>query len=473
LYSDLVEKFSCEVSYVTLVINKTQLIENGETAITRKARQIALESLDTALTCVEPGKLLKSQVFMENSEFIAGEHRFDLSKIENIYVLGGGKAAGAMAGALEEILGMRIKEGVINVPDGDQHKTHIVKKQEASHPIPDNRGVEGTRSMMSIAGKAHKDDLVIVLISGGGSSLMPLPRNGITLEDKQNITNCLLKSGARIQELNAVRKHISNFKGGWLAKKAFPASILNLILSDVVGDNLDAIASGPTTPDSTTFADARRVLEKYNLWKNAPLSIRKLLLSGAKGCIAETPKPDDSSFQKVKSLILGNCRSAAIAATRHLRAAGLNALLLTTTLEGEAKCAGDMLGTLANSIGRMNEPIPKPAAIVAAGETTVAVIGNGRGGRNQELVLGAALRLDGAEGVVVASLSSDGIDGPTNAAGAIADAKTVARATRKGIDPKKMLSQNDSNTFFTKLGDTIITGSTGTNVNDISVIIVV
>jgi glycerate-2-kinase len=311
-----------------------------------------------------------------------------------------------------------------------------------------------------------------MLVSGGGSSLMPLPRSDVTLEDKQNITELLLKSGARIYEINAVRKHISDFKGGWLAKKAYPASILNLILSDVVGDNLEAIASGPTVPDSTTFSDARRVLEKYCLWQNAPISVRKLLSAGEKGIVAETPKSDDPAFRRVHSFVLGNCRSAAAAACRHLRTSGLNTLLLTTTLEGEARFVGVMFGALANSIGSIGEPIPKPAAIVAAGETTVTVAGRGLGGRNQELVLGAAMKLNKIEGIVVASFSTDGIDGPTEAAGAIADTKTYSRAAELGLEPQRFLDQNDSYHFFTKLEDLIITGPTGTNVNDISVIIV-
>ena len=452
--------------------NRKQLVQKIKTAEIRKARELALESLGYALACVNPNRLLKSQVFIKESILCAGEHRFDLNRVGNVYVVGGGKAAGAMTVALEEILGARIKEGVVNVPHGNKHKARVVKTQEASHPIPDEAGVEGARRMMTIAENAGRDDLLIMLVSGGCSSLMPLPRNDVTLKDKQNITDTLLKSGARIQEINAVRKHISDIKGGWLAKKAYPATILNLILSDVVGDNLETIASGPTVPDSTTFFEAKRVLENYRLWQNAPITIKKLLSAGEEGIVAETPKPDDPAFKKVHSLVLGNCRSAAAAACGHLRAAGLNTLLLSTTLEGEAKHVGKMLGSLANSIGSLGEPIPKPAAIVAAGETTVTVTGKGRGGRNQELILGAAMELNRIEGMVVASLSTDGIDGPTEAAGAIADTQTYSRAAELGLEPHEFLDQNDSHHFFKKLEDLIITGPTGTNVNDISVIII-
>jgi glycerate-2-kinase len=414
---------------------------------------------------------LKYQVFIQDSILCAGKYRFDLNRVRNVYVLGGGKAAGAMTVALEEILGARIVKGVVNVPEGNTQKTRFVKIQEASHPLPSEAGVEGTRRMMAIADEAGKDDIIIMLISGGGSSLMPLPRSFVTLEDKQNITDALSKSGARINEINAVRKHISDFKGGWLAKKAYPATILNLILSDVVGNNLEAIASGSTVPDSTTFLDARKVLEKYYLWQGAPISVRKLLSAGEKGIVAEPPKSNDPAFRKVQSVALGNCRSAAAAACRHLRRAGLNTLLLTTTLEGEARYVGEMFGALANSISNLGEPIPKPAAIVAAGETTVTVAGKGLGGRNQELALGAALKLNKKEGMVVASLSTDGIDGRAEAAVAIADTKT-SRAEELGLEARKFLEQNDSYHLFKELEDLIIAGPIGTNVNDISVIIV-
>ena len=452
--------------------NKNQLVKNSETEVTQKARSLALRSLEHALNAVDAGKLLKAKVTMKNSVLHAGEHAFDLAKFRNVYVVGGGKAGGAMAEALEAILGERITEGAINVPHGDKHTTSVVRLQVASHPVPDQAGVAGTRRILEIAEKAEKNDLVIALISGGGSSLMPLPRGNISLEDKQELTSALLKSGAKISEINVVRKHISDFKGGWLAKKAYPATVLNLILSDVVGDPLEFIASGPTVPDSTTFADARRVLQKYGLWEKAPSSVHNFLLDGEKGLVAETPKAEDVAFERVFSVILGNCRSAAVAACRYLKAKGLNTLLLTSSLEGEARCVGTMLGSLANDVITSDEPLPKPAAIVAAGETTVSVTGKGLGGRNQELALSAALKLRKAEGVVIASLSTDGADGPTDAAGAVVDGGTLTRAARLGLKPEEFLAENDSYRFFSRVGDIVFTGPTGTNVNDISLIIV-
>ena len=301
---------------------------------------------------------------------------------------------------------------------------------------------------------------------------MPLPRDGISLQDKRGLTNKLLKSGAEISEINAVRKHLSGFKGGWLANKAYPATILNLILSDVVGDSLESIASGPTVPDSTTFADARRILQKHNLWNNASSSIRNLISSGEKGVVPETPKEGDAAFEKVYSVILGNNRSATLAAIGHLRSEGLNPLLLTSTLEGEASKVGTVLASIAREVVDSSDTFLKPAGLVAGGETVVTVRGKGVGGRSQELALSAALKLKGLEGTVIACLSTDGIDGPTDAAGAVVDGKTVERAMRLGLNPEEYLVENDSNGFFSKVRDLIVTGPTGTNVNDISVIII-
>jgi len=285
------------------------------------------------------------------------------------------------------------------------------------------------------------------------------------------MTQALLKSGATINEVNTVRKHISDFKGGWLAKKAYPATVLNLILSDVVGDPLEFIASGPTVPDSTTFDDAINILKKYNLWTQAPESIRKLLSEGKKGLVPETPKAKDRAFRKVYNVVIGNNRYSSLAACERLKTDGLNTLLLTATLEGEARHIGTMLAAIVAEVCVSAHPVSKPAGIVAGGETTVTVTGKGLGGRNQELALAAALRLKGVEGIALASLSTDGVDGPTDAAGAVVDGRTIIRAQKKGLAPEKFLLENDSYRFFQKLGDLIFTGPTGTNVNDVSVMV--
>lgn len=452
--------------------NKEQLIKNGGTPLDQKARKLALDGIEHALKTVDPKQIIKTKLRVKNSTLYVNGYSFDLKKFKNVYVVGGGKASGTMAEALEHVLGNRIKSGFVNVPHGSQFKTSIIRLHEASHPVPDEAGVEGTRRMLEIVENAEENDLVICLISGGGSSLMPLPRDKITIADKREITNALLKCGANINEINTIRKHISDFKGGWLAKKAYPATILNLILSDVVGDPLDFIASGPTVPDSTTFSDAIKILEKYGLWGKAPASIRKVLSDGKKGVIPETPKADDEAFKKVFNVVVGNNRLASQATCEYLKSKGLNTLLLTATLEGEARHVGTMLASMAREVTASGNPIPKPAAIIAGGETTVTVTGKGKGGRNQEIALAASLKLKETDGVVVASLSTDGIDGPTDAAGAIVDGKTLTKAAASSLAPEKFLAENDSYHFFSKLGDLIFTGPTGTNVNDISLIVV-
>ncbi|MGB9777901.1 MAG: glycerate kinase type-2 family protein [Candidatus Bathyarchaeales archaeon] len=452
--------------------NKEKLIENGETQLNKKARELALKSLESALNAVDPKQIIKSKVLLKNSTLHVDKYVFDLKRFKNVYVVGGGKASGSMAEALEQVLGHLIKRGFVNVPYGSKHKTNVIELHEASHPIPDDSGVKGTRQMLEIAEKAEEDDLIICLISGGGSSLMPLPRGEITITDKREITDALLKCGATINEINTVRKHISDFKGGWLAKKAYPTTILNLILSDVVGDPLDFIASGPTVPDSTTFSDAIKVLKKYGLWEKAPASIRKVLLDGEKGKIPETPKANDDAFKKVFNVVIGNNRLASQTAQNCLKAEGLNTLLLTATLEGEARHVGTMLASIAREVSASGNPVPKPAGIIAGGETTVTITGKGKGGRNQEIALAAAIKMKSMDGVVLASISTDGVDGPTDAAGAIVDGKTLIKAAREGLTPEEYLAENNSYNFFSKLGDLIFTGPTGTNVNDISVIIV-
>ena len=454
--------------------NKAELIKNSKSSSDRRARELALNGLDAALEAVDPKSIVRSKVILKGNFLKIQGKSFDLKNFKNIYVVGGGKASGLMAEALEEILGDRITDGTVNVPYGtlNQYETRRVKLQGASHPVPDKAGVKGTRRILDLVNQADEDDLVICLVSGGGSSLMPLPCSGISLPDKKNITEALLKSGATINEINTVRKHVSDFKGGWLAKRAYPATVISLLLSDVVGDPLDVIASGPTVPDSTTFRDAVNVLKKYNLWDDAPNSIREILLDGEKGPISETPKPVDAAFQRVHNFVVGNNRSASLAACRKLKDIGLNTLFLTSYMEGEARYVGAMLASLAKEISASGSPVSKPAAIIVGGETTVTVVGKGKGGRNQEIALGAALNMDGLEGAVVASINTDGIDGPTDAAGALANGKTLLRSKELGLKADEFLANNDSYSFFLRLGDLILTGPTGTNVNDISIVVI-
>jgi glycerate 2-kinase len=394
-----------------------------------------------------------------------------LSKFKKIYVVGGGKAGAGMAQAIEEILGNRISAGFVIVPYGSKQQTQIIQINEAKHPIPDETGLAGAKNILKTAQETTEDDLLICLISGGGSSLMPLPLHGLTLQDKQTLTESLLRSGATINEINVIRKHLSSFKGGWLAKKAYPATVLNLILSDVVGDSLETIASGPTVGDPSTFADAKKVLEKYDLWLNAPASARQMIMDGVEGKLEETPKPNDPVFEKVHNIIVGNNKTATEAAAEYLKSQGLKTVRFDEPLEGEAKQVGKALANFASKVSSFSFSLPKPLAVVAGGETTVKVAGKGVGGRNQEMALSAALGLSDADNCVIASLCTDGVDGPTDAAGAVVDSETSRHGTRLGLNIAAFLIENDSYHFFAELGDLIMTGPTGTNVNDISVIV--
>ncbi len=457
---------------MTIIHNKKQLVENGKTILIKKARAIALTSLEHALDGADPRKLMLSKLSMQGSCLRVGNCEFDLRTLKNVYVVGAGKAGAVMADALEEILDGQITEGIVNVPYGAKLKTAIIELLEAAHPIPDESGVEGAKRIMAIAEKARKEDLVICLISGGGSSLLPLPRKGVTLEEKREITESLLKSGASIGEINIVRKHLSAVKGGWLAKITYPARLLTLILSDVVGDPLSAVASGPTVPDPSTFVDAKRVLESHGLWHGMRVSVRKLLTDGIMGLIEETPKPGNPVFERACNVVVGNNKLACDAAVDYLKSEGLNTLQVEEPLTGEAREAGKILALCARRVNSFGKPVAKPAAVVAGGETTVTVVGKGRGGRNQELALSAVLHLKKAETCVCASIGSDGIDGFTEAAGAIVDGFTLSRAESLGLNAERFLVENDSYSFFSRSGDLIITGATGTNVNDISVIVI-
>jgi len=452
--------------------NTRELLKNAESSLDRKARELAINALNAALEAADPKAIIKSKVKVKGNSLKIDNLSFNLQEFKHIFVVGGGKACGCMAEALEELLGDRIKEGAINVPYAcPPYQTSRVKLQRASHPIPDVAGVKGASRMLDLVGHAEENDLIICLLSGGGSSLMPQPLSGVSLRDKRMVTDALLKSGATINEINTVRKHISGFKGGWLAKKAYPATVVNLILSDVVGDPLDSIASGPTVPDPTTFQNAVEILKHHGLWNKTPASVRNVLLKGEKGLIPETPKARDKAFERVHNIVIGNTLTASLAAFKSVQSAGLHALLLSSTLEGQARDVGTMFASIAKEVVASGNPVPKPAGIVAGGETTVTVVGKGKGGRNQEIVLDAALKIGSMDGVVVASISTDGIDGPTDAAGAITDGKTMRRAHELNLNPKKFLAENDSYTFFSKLGDLIYTGPTGTNVCDVSVIV--
>ncbi len=423
-----------------------------------------------ALAAVEPGAAVRRHIQRRGERLIAAGQIYDLRAVERVWVVGGGKAAPAMAAALYTILGERLSGGLVVTKYGHANRNlHAgpVEVVEAGHPLPDKAGVDATRRMADILTQATGHDLVLVVLSGGGSALLTLPAQGLTLTDLQCTTDLLLRCGATIVELNAVRKHLSQLAGGGLARLAGQAPVISLILSDVVGDPLDTIASGPTAPDPTTFADAWAVLQRHDLTESVPPAVRQHLQAGMEGHLPETPKPGTVLFQHVQNLLVGNNRLAAEAAVEAARAWKLNALLLSTFVEGEARQVARVAAALAKELVYHDRPVPKPACLVWGGETTVTVRGRGRGGRNQELALAAALAMEGLPGVVLVALGTDGNDGPTDAAGAVATGETAARARAKGLDGTAHLEDNDAYPFFDALDDLIRTGPTGTNVNDL------
>jgi len=333
--------------------------------------------------------------------------------------------------------------------------------------LADAAGVSGTRRLADVLAGATSRDLVLATISGGGSALLVLPAPDLSLADLQKTTDLLLRSGATIVEMNAVRKHLSLIKGGGLARLAVPAPVISLILSDVVGDALDVIASGPTAPDPTTFADAWAVFERYDLLEQVSPAVKRRLRAGLEGRVLDTPKPDAALFQRVQNVFVGSNRLAAEAAAATAQKWGLNALLLSTFVEGEARQVARVAAALLKELVHYDRPVPRPACLIWGGETTVTVHGRGKGGRNQELALAAALALEGLAHVVLVALGTDGTDGPTDAAGAVATGETIVRARAMGLGPAAHLENNDAYPFFEALGDLIRTGPTGTNVNDL------
>jgi len=461
---------------MSLIRNRGQLLGDrslDDVPSARHAREIALNVLESVLLSIHPKELLQKAVYVDDTFLVAGKVALNLDFFERVLVIGAGKAVGSMAEGLEDILADRIDDGIIVVPRGSaqKHRLRRINQHEASHPIPNEDSVEGARRILKAVDLVGTKDLVICLFSGGASSLLALPREGISLADKQAMTQMLLNSGANINELNTVRKHLSGIKGGQLAVRCHPATVVSLILSDVTRDRLDVIASGPAAPDPTTFKDALSVIEKYGLVKSSPQPVLGILQRGLQGLVTETPKEDSEVFQNVHSIVIGNNRLACSVATRALEGLGLGSLLLTSLADGEARQTGQFLGAVAKEIAASGNPIAVPCGLVVGGETTVKVTGHGKGGRNQEMALGAALAIDGLEGVAIACINTDGIDGPTDAAGAIVDGLTIQRSKDLGLDPIALLADNDSYRFFSALGDHIHTGETGTNLNDLAVVI--
>ena len=422
--------------------------------------------LAAGLEAADPAAALKRHVSRTGSILRVAGRRYDLRRHGRVVVVGAGKATARMAVALEDILGGRIAEGLIAVKYGHSLPTARVAVVEAAHPVPDRAGQEAASRILTLVRGLTREDLLFVLLSGGASSLLPAPAGGITLAAMQRTTGLLLRSGASIREINGVRKHLSALQGGRLLA-ATPAQVVSLILSDVLGNDLSAIGSGPTAPDPTTFDDACTVLRRHGLWQAVPQPVRHLLTEGRHGRQPETPKPGAPLFHRVQNHIVGSNTASVAAVAAEARRAGLAPLVLSTTLTGEAREAARLFGGIAREIVASGRPVRRPACVLAGAELTVTVRGKGLGGRAQEFALAAAREIAGLPNVWIAGFGTDGTDGPTDAAGAVVDGLTAALGAKAGLDPTDVLLASDSHRFFKKLGGHIMTGPTGTNVNDL------
>lgn len=435
-------------------------------AIVQGMETIVKEILSAALKAADPADAVEKRCARIRAIHGAGGY-------SRLLVIGFGKAAIPMARAMEAGLGELITTGAVITKYGHSanHGLTKVRVHEAGHPLPDENGVKGTEEIVALAGTADEGTLAVVLISGGGSALFVSPAKGISLEEKQETTAQLLRAGAEIQELNTVRKHLSRVKGGRFAELLYPAATVSLILSDVIGDPLDVIASGPTSPDSTTYADALATLESYGLLGSAPHAVVDTLENGLKGLLPETPKEGDPMFGIVENVIIGSNRLALDAAKTAAESLGMGAEIHSAEVSGQAGDAGRRLALKALT-AKLHKGGRTPECLISGGETTVTVTGTGYGGRNMELALAFAVEIEGVPGITLLSAGTDGTDGPTDAAGAVVDGMTVIRARARGLDADEYLRNNDSYTFFLKAGGLLVTGPTGTNVMDIQILVI-
>lgn len=441
--------------------------------IRSKLRQDAYAIFRAGVDAVAPEAALRRHLHRDGTTLHIDGEAYDLATGRN-YVIAFGKAAVAMAATLESILDDALTAGIAVTKYGHSGGARLqrIELLEASHPVPDESGVEAARRIVAMAEGAKRGDLVLVAISGGGSALLALPAEGLSLADKQSTTNLLLRAGATIQELNTIRKQLSAIKGGRLATAIAPARCISLVISDVVGDPLDFIASGPTVPDTTTFADAHAICERFDLLYRLPGGVRAYLQGGRRGEVPESPKPGDPRFRGHRTYIVANLHQALEAAQQHAVELGYNSVILTSHLQGEAREAAKVFAAIARDVRHNGQPLASPACLLSGGETTVTVRGDGKGGRNQEFALAALADLAGVRCAVLLSAGTDGTDGPTDAAGAVVDDTSLQRASEAGLDWRAALANNDAYPFLQRLGDLLITGPTQTNVMDIQILLV-
>jgi glycerate-2-kinase len=443
----------------------TKRINNWSEISNSRAREVALDIMEKGLEGADPyAAVLETLNRMQES----------LRMYKKVTVVGFGKGAYRMALACEKFFGGRLSAGAIIVPQSSvvENKLKRITVLEGKHPIPDEINVASSKKLLGLLKEFNTKELVVCLISGGGSALFTLPKEGIALEDVQAMTKLLLKAGANVKEINIVRKHLSAVSGGQLAKMIYPTQCLSLIMSDVVGNDIGSIASGPTSSDPSTYGDALEIMEKYKIAKDSPRNVIDHFKKGVANKVPETLKQGDAALEKTKNMVVANNMRSLSLMTRKAEELGLRATIISSRLEGEAREAGLMVGAIARQILEGSYQVAPPCAVIFGGETTVTVKGKGKGGRNQEFALSAATYLKGLENLAFASVGSDGIDGNTPDAGAIVDGGTIIRAMEKWLSPTKFLEENDSNTFLKTLGDCLIsTGQTGTDVNDLAVLV--
>lgn len=437
-------------------------------------RQHSAQILQAALNAADPASAVKRTVILENGMLKINGQNLDLSDYDRVVAVGAGKAGAPMARALEDILGDRLHDGMVVVKDGHGGPTQKIRIFEASHPVPDERGVAAGREIAEfLKENAGPKTLLFCLLSGGGSALLVSPAPGLTLADKQETTRLLLACGADIAEINSIRKHMSQLKGGGLARLAGESRVVSLIVSDVVGDRLDTIASGPTVPDLSTWQSCREILTRYGIWDQVPAPVSARIQEGLDGKLPDTPKPGQPQLEKVLNLIVAGNRQALDYAAAKAKELGYAPMILSSTIEGETHDVARMHAAMAREVRQTGHPLAPPCCLISGGETTVTLGNNpGKGGRNMEFALACVLDLAGLGNLLALSAGTDGTDGPTDAAGAQADGRTAARAQEMGLNPRDFLTRHDAYNFFHPLGDLIMTGPTRTNVMDVRLILV-
>ena len=438
-----------------------------------KLREAANHILLSAINAVKPDQLIRQKIGLQNDILTVEDQQFDLDHYKRIYIIGAGKASAVMAREMENMLGERIFYGVISVKYGHGIACRKLRILEAGHPVLDENGIQATTQILQIARDAREDDLVLCLLSGGGSALLENTPPGIELADLQRVFNLLLSCGANIEEMNIVRRHLSMVKGGQLARAISPATCINLILSDVIGDPLESIASGPTAPDPSTFQDAWEIIGKYKLVEQLPTDIKEYLQKGLQSKIPDTLKQGDAVFNKVHNFILGNNFGALKTAQKTAKDLGFNSIILSSRVQGEAREVAKVAAAIAQEILGRSIPLPRPACVLIGGETTVTLRGQGKGGRNQEFALSALIAMRNVDdNYLIASCGTDGTDGPTDAAGGMVYPEIWKKIREHGLLPEKFLENNDAYPFLKQTGGLIKLGPTGTNVMDIILILI-